>query len=283
MSTDQVVPAGRRRARVGLGRWALAAALCLVLAGGGAMLGYMRTPVYTAETRLAVGPESFAAMSVPGFVSASKELASNYARYVVDTNAGVDDLEKASNLPQGSLTSLSASPIPDSNIVIIEVESPSQSDALKAVAAAAQNLIDQVNSPPAESDAVLAALQDASQKVADQQQVVDKLRSDLDAAISGGDGVQIAAARGALARAQAVLMVDQVQQKARADVYTGQYQDGVMSVTLSVVRAATVTRDSRRAAVEWGVLVGLLVGAGISASFVRPPRGSRPSYSGGRR
>jgi uncharacterized protein involved in exopolysaccharide biosynthesis len=33
-----------------------AAVLCLVFAGGGAMLGYTRTPVYTAETRLAVGP-----------------------------------------------------------------------------------------------------------------------------------------------------------------------------------------------------------------------------------
>src|SRR5450756_1848419 len=101
MSADREVSVASRGARPGLLRWMLAAALCAVLAGGGAVFGYTRAPNYTAETRLAVGPESFAALSVPGYVSASIELASNYARYVVDTNAGVDDLEKASGLPLG--------------------------------------------------------------------------------------------------------------------------------------------------------------------------------------
>jgi capsular polysaccharide biosynthesis protein len=92
---------------------------------------------YTAEARVAVGAGDLTSGAIAGFPVAASQLASNYARYVNDRGVAATDL------PEN--VTLSASQIPESNVIRIEVESTDPEAARSAANTAAQLLVDAVN------------------------------------------------------------------------------------------------------------------------------------------
>lgn len=99
-----------------------------LLTAAGVGFGYAQAPVYTAETRLAVGPGALSTGEVTAFPQAARALAQDYARWVQnsaeDRTLGVD-----------SASRVNASPIPDSGVIRIEAQS---TDPAKAQAGAEQ-------------------------------------------------------------------------------------------------------------------------------------------------
>jgi len=123
--------------------------MCVVLAIVGAAAGFGLSTThqtqFTAEARLAVGSNSLQAYQVAGFAVASEALAANYARFVSGSPATSQALDDALQARVKEITSIDASPIPDSNVIRIEAGPPSADVARVAADAVAKSLLDQVN------------------------------------------------------------------------------------------------------------------------------------------
>ncbi|WP_116112813.1 hypothetical protein [Austwickia chelonae] len=113
------------------------------LIGGGTAL--VRPTTYTGETRLAIGHGEMSALNIPGYPTAAKEMASNYSRWVTDQ--GVAGLKTPPEV-----SSLSASPIPESSIIRIEAKGRDADAAVRASQQAADALTAEVNKSRAEND-----------------------------------------------------------------------------------------------------------------------------------
>lgn len=129
-------------------------ALCLLAA---LALSMLRKPVYTAETRLAVGAGEMSTLAIPGFPTASADLASSYSRWV--TMNGV----AGTPVPEGT-SSLMASPIPESNVLRIEAESANPDTAVAAAKLAGDKLVEEVLKVKTDNDPD-AIMADVKQKV----------------------------------------------------------------------------------------------------------------------
>ncbi len=151
-------PQASAEPREGLSAWEAlgrhrrsAAATTLVGALLGALVALMQPTTYTGEYRLAVGQGEMSALNIPGYPTATKDLASNYSRWVTDH--GVAGMR----LPEG-VTSLTASPLPDSSVVRIEATAEDPDTATAGAKSAADALSAEVNRARSENDpAVLLA------------------------------------------------------------------------------------------------------------------------------
>lgn len=104
-----------------------------------------RPVTYTGEMRLAVGQGEMSALNIPGYPSATRDMASNYSRWVTDQ--GVAGM----TLPDGVLT-LAASPMPGSSVIRIEATSHDADQARAAAQDAAEALTSEVARARAEND-----------------------------------------------------------------------------------------------------------------------------------
>src|SRR5918911_4044178 len=132
----------RSRDEVGLGpamrrRWPLTLVLVVLGALGGAVAARSQPTTYTAEERLAVGSGGLSAQAVPGFALASQELASNYARFVT---AGPVRSALPAQTARRVLT-VTASPVPESNVVRVEATATDPAAATVAAAKAGEWLV----------------------------------------------------------------------------------------------------------------------------------------------
>lgn len=93
---------------------------------------------YTAESRLAVGTGELNSLNIPGYPSASEDMAANYARWVTDRGA-------ADTFDVGDAVDLQASPLPESNVIRVEASSRNPDTAVAAADEAATALQDAVN------------------------------------------------------------------------------------------------------------------------------------------
>src|SRR3954454_4215176 len=113
-------------------------AVALGLAGG---LAYDLTlpTSYTAEVRLAVGGQTVAAQAVPGFALASQQLAADFARYVGPQQDSAV-LKQALGPRTAEVVSVAASPIPQSNVIRVEVVAHDSQTAVDGAHVVAQSL-----------------------------------------------------------------------------------------------------------------------------------------------
>lgn len=158
--------------------WRLAAVVTLAFTLLGVLAGVSREAVYTAEMRLAVGAGQLSTLSVPGFPTASEDLASSYARWV--TTVGVGEM----SLPDGAL-SLSASPIPESNVIRIEGTSRDSDVALETTETAAAALQDEINTVRTGNDPeeLLTQIRDLSAEELRLDLAVNRARGAYEAAL----------------------------------------------------------------------------------------------------
>lgn len=111
---------------IAIALWALLGALLLPL---------LKTPTVTAESRLVVGDQSLEAQAVPGYVTATQQLATTYARLVSS-----DGIKAAA----GNDAVITATPIPESVVIRIDATAATSEQAIHAADIAAQALIEAV-------------------------------------------------------------------------------------------------------------------------------------------
>jgi hypothetical protein len=264
MSTERVVPliALRRHKKV-------SALVVAVATAGGLGLALAWPTNYTAETRLAVGGTNLAATAVPGFALAAQEMAANYARYVnnADEQPG---LESALGVPDGTVQEVSASPIPASNVVRIEVVARDAGAATSAAAAVAESLIGQVNgSTDAEDEAAatLAEYTDISDQVSTAEQAADAAGKAVSQA-AGQPGADLGSLREAAAQAAAQLEILKIQQQALGQKYRAQVEaTSERAADLALVQPAVSTGSNLLPNLERFGLAGAVMGAGLALAL----------------
>jgi hypothetical protein len=243
------------------------------------LVWFLVTPSsYTAESRLAVGEQTVSTLRIPGYVKATAELASNYARYVEDTPAIRD------GLPDGGrgVSRISASPIPDSSVIRVEVVASTETAAVRGVNAVAQELLDQVVTSEDDLVAARQAFSDAylayrtAQAAADAAQgTVRALTADprTDPAV-----LQAATTTADQAAAQAALL--DLHQEALGSTYRSAFADTAEAPTLSTIVAAESAPADTASRLQRGLVVGLLVGGVLAALDVYRRRRRGTDVSG---
>lgn len=232
--------------------------LTLLLVGALTALGVFAgraTPVsHTAETRLAVGAGEMSAFAIPGFPLASRELASNYARWVQNTAADP-------SLATPGVTEVRASPIPDSNIVRIEAEGSTPQAAKAGATAAAQRLVEEVNT--ARAEASITSTKAAFDKLAEQAGAAEARVSALQAQLGNRSG---APTQERLAEANAAASKLRLERDAKGELYRRLVSQSSAGSDLKIVQETAATGDDHVALMARYGLLGL--GAGLVLSFL---------------
>jgi hypothetical protein len=239
---------------------------------------FLATPsTYTAESRIAVGHETLSAIQVPGYVSATQQLASDYARYVQDT------LSERSQLPDGGagVRSISASPIPESNIIRVEVQATTAFVAVADAKAVTESLLEKVSGTNPD-------LQKAQQAFS--QAYVDFQKAEAQATAAGDHVAALRANpsvnRSALDAAQAVAN-QQSAEAARLDLeqqalganYRAAYSDAKATPSLTIMRSASGGVSDWSSRLQRDLLMGVLGGVLLACAYVylRERRSGRTS------
>jgi hypothetical protein len=253
-----------------LRRHRLATAVVVLLAvAAGIAAGLLRPATFTAEARVAVAGNSLSAQAVPGFALASQELAADYARYVNDAQQQ-SDLAARLGVRADTVEEVSASPIPDSSVVRIEVTARDAGVATRAAATVADALLRQVNDSASATDeaaATLAQYTDMADQVAAAQQAADAADA---AAANPGAVADVEQLRQAAAQAKSQLSILQVQQEALGQKYRSQVASTTDDAAgLTLVQEAAVAGDDRLAHVQQFGLAGLVAGALLALLLAR--------------
>ncbi|MDQ1485293.1 MAG: hypothetical protein QOJ62_986 [Actinomycetota bacterium] len=267
--------------------WPVTAILIALGLAAGFAAASRHAATYTAEARVAVGGQDLSSQAIPGFAQASQALAADFARYVSLPQQG-PAIEKG--LPGGisQVLSLSASPVPSSNIISIEATSHRPDVAVAAVRLAMNALMTAVNNPakatlPAR---LLTQYQAMAAQVAQASVTLDAAKQHL--AVLTADktstDADIAAARAAVVAAGSAYDGLKIQQSALGNRYQAAATSTAPSSDLSIIQQASVIFDNKRSSKDKFALAG--AGAGALLALViaallarmRPKRSSRAPH-----
>jgi capsular polysaccharide biosynthesis protein len=113
----------------------------LLLVGAAVAVGHYRKPTWTSDARLSVGELSPSTQSAPGIVEANQQLASAYSR-AINANAVLTPVSKRLGLRNPEVNKrLSASPIPDSPIILVSAKAPTERGAIATAEAGTLSLV----------------------------------------------------------------------------------------------------------------------------------------------
>lgn len=233
---------------------------------------------YTAEVRLAVGTGEMSSLQIPGYPTASRDMAENYARWVTTTGAG------GKVITDGSVE-LSASPLPDSNIVRLEAKSTDADAATTAAADAAAALRDEVNKVREEDDPekVLQEIEDhaAEVAIANEHTIVlgDAYRDAYAQVVAGTlTEADIQDWESQYADAQSYYRSLNAQQVAREARYQRLVSQNTTEADLTIVQEAGVTGNDKVSNLQRYGLIGLVGGGviGFGAAHLAYRRSARP-------
>ncbi|WP_288798442.1 hypothetical protein [uncultured Arsenicicoccus sp.] len=241
-------------------RWWLALAIPLALAVVGYMLGAAKAPIYTAEARTTVGSGNISAGAITGFPQATQQMAANYARWVNDRG-----VEGKGDIPAG--TEVTASPIPDSNVIRIEAKSPDKEAAVQSAQKAADDLAEAVNSKKGESDPAVT-LQQLNKVASDwgQAKAASEAANTTAQRAIGADrpAATVAAAQQRAAQTASRTAVLQAQMDALSEKYRQQISQGSQAANLIVVKPAELAESTKASNQQRYALGGLVLGLGLA-------------------
>ncbi|WP_168583470.1 YveK family protein [Gephyromycinifex aptenodytis] len=232
-------------------------ALCLALGlllGIGAALALPAS--HTAESRVAVVPANTNAYNIAGYPVGARELASDFARWVQNETT-------ADRWTPEGVSSVSASPIPDSAVIRIEVQAGDADTAVKGAQEVAETLVATAAEAQKEHDPATAYR--VFKKIAPK---VAAARADLSAAEtqyaravgSEATAAKIKSTRNALVASQTKLAEIQLQQDAAGELYRRLYVNVAGNSSLKVISPAATQGDPGRSTMIRYGLLGL--GAG---------------------
>jgi capsular polysaccharide biosynthesis protein len=126
--------------------WSLILVCVLVCAGAGVAIGLLRSPVYKAQSQLFVGSFDVRSVAIPGFVTASQQLADAYSRLAASDAVVVPVARQVGLTPAQVRERLSSSNVPAAPVVRLTAEGPSQRAAVDLGRAASNETVAQVTS-----------------------------------------------------------------------------------------------------------------------------------------
>jgi uncharacterized protein involved in exopolysaccharide biosynthesis len=242
--------------------------LGIVAAVAGIAYGLQRTPTYTAESRLAIGSIDIATVSVPGYTSAAESLAASYSRAVASTQVARKVGRKAGISAQQAAVDVTASPIPNSPVIVIDGTASSERQAIllaNAGSVALRQFVANATKSPDQSP-LLNAYRDAQNKL---QAAKDTLRRRKQAQSLAGTGASQQPVNAANARVQ---LLD-LQARTIAAQYQNTLQNRPSSDFVRVLSNATIaTSDRNQRLVLFGVgggLAGLVIGLALATLRAR--------------
>lgn len=269
--------AARKPAPLAALRRHVGVSILVVLLCIGILLTYViqQPRTYGAEARVAVTGNGLSSDALGAFPLASQELAANYARYVNNAEAQ-SALEEEMGVPAGVVDRVSASPIPESNVVRIEVRATDEAIAVSAAQRIADSLITLVNDTStrdADTADALAQYTEFSNQVAAAEQAADAAQLAVDEALGRASsgfprpGDDIGVLRTSAAEADAQLAILNVQMQALGDRYRSLVTQVTTPANLQVVEPAASTGDDLVVQTSRFGLVGLVIGGGLAAAL----------------
>lgn len=230
-------------------------------------LGFLMPTMHNAQMRLVVGSEDLRAVALPGYALGTRQQASNYARYI--NNATKKEA------PGGIPATISASPIPESNVIIVESQAATSADAVKGAEAAAKTLQDAVASVRAanNTDAVWSEVEQLSKEEAEAHIARDAAAGEYERvkSLPGATPAAKEKARLDFANKETEHNMKKMRRDAAASRYRELVQRSANEVELEVVQAATATGSTSSSNIQKGALGGLLLGGviGLSGALLR--------------
>lgn len=245
-----------------LPHWRKLGACLLLGALVGLGAGLTRPVESTAEARAVVGSHDLAAYQVAGFAAASQQLAESYARYVTDLSVKSEVLRAELNNEQmGRVRSVSSSPIPDSNVLRIEVRA---TDPKVAVAAAS-----------AVTSALIRISQASDRKTP--EQLLKEYRAVTQELASQREAAGVVGPEQGKAQAQSEILA--LRQRAIGAAYQDSVTSPPTQSELELIQPAAVSANSRSRTLQLYGLCGGLVGLTAASGYIlaqtrreRPPR-----------
>ncbi|MFT3886593.1 MAG: hypothetical protein QM713_00270 [Arachnia sp.] len=237
--------------------WVKGVAAAVIGAIVGVAAGFAMPVSFTAEARVAVGAGDLTSGAVAGYPLAAAGLASNYARYVNDRGVAQIDV------PAG--VTLSASQIPESNVIRIEAVSADAAAATSAANTAAEELVNLVNAGGRQSiDDVFAAFTDAAKEDAKNQTQLTAAQRDLDLLLNDEDAKNdaIKAARDKVTEASANAAATSAKAGALRQKYANLVDGAKTAANLQLIRTSNDVASNRKSRLSQLGLLGLIAGAG---------------------
>lgn len=209
------------------------------------IVGLLRPPTYTAQARLAVGRINVATTSAPGVVAASQSLASAYSRAI-----GADGVNERTKRKVPDPGSVSASPIPESPVILVEAEADSASKAIETANAASDALIayiNELNSNQSESERLLKVYEDAKDEIA-------RLQTELQDLPAGSEDANLAKAQ---------LSVEELKVNASEEAYRGSLEENTSGNDLRVLTSAQEASSDRKSVLKLLLFAAVVGGAAL--------------------
>lgn len=244
---------------------AIPLAACLVLAF---VLATLRAPVYTAEAQLGIGRIDVSTYSIPGFVSASRDLAEAYSRALTTTAVTRTLARQLDTRPAEVASRLTASPIPESPVMVVTAKGPSERDAVELANAAQTALIAYVtrlNRSNPDSARLLRAFERASIRL----RIAREARASRSSARSGS-----------LDELDAAVAKAELEVKTLSGLYRASQEGQAATEVIQVLSPASSAESDSRAVLQQllfvGLVAGLVAGVGVALLRARSPLLSAP-------
>lgn len=255
----------------------IAAAALVACTAGGVAWGYSQPVEYVAQAQLIAGATGVSTNGLPAQAAASQSLAASYAR-VFSGDAVQTALREAvgPDVPRAT-----ASPIPDSSIILIEVEAEDPDLAVRTADAGVDALEAEVAgllSNAAAVEAVTASLTEANVRLANAERA-------LAAAQAAQDALPNPEANPAVSEAVAAASAAAKTADAEVDALTARYTKviGESAPANAVRRLASgeLTADTSARRIQLGYAVGVvggcIVGGGLAYALAAARARRRPS------
>ena len=217
------------------------------------LVGLVRTPTYTARTRLAVGGlNATNPASLTGFADAAQQLAQTYSRSVQGDGVVGDVARRMNARPEQVRPHLSAAPIPETPVFSLAATSGSPDGAIRLSTLASQALVGEVDRASQADPARL--LNEYRTAELEREQVSSRVDA---LAATGGAG---------LAAAQAELLAAQARATSLRNAYGVSEQSG--TVPLQVIQRANQASSDSLSVLQLlafvAVVLGLILGMAIA-------------------
>jgi uncharacterized protein involved in exopolysaccharide biosynthesis len=248
--------------------WLLLVVSVLLCAGVGVAAGLLRTPEYKAESQLFVGSFDVRSVAVPGFVTASVQLADAYSRLASSDAVVVPVSRRVGLSPDEVDRRLTTSNIPGSPVVRLDAVGSSRRAALRLVRAATNETVARIRGltvRTAEADRVLGQFQAAAAAAQKAESRAALLRARRD----GGQAIR----RQTIIDAQTKAETARLRATALGNLYGEARANSRGAAQAHVIRAAVSASDDRSEVLQrlilLGAAAGLVLGAALAALHQR--------------
>ena len=238
--------------------WLLVLVSVLVCAGAGVAIGLLRSPVYKAQSQLFVGSFDVRSVAIPGFVTASQQLADAYSRLAASDTVVVPAARQLGLSPATVRERLSSSNVPGSPVVRLTAEGPSRHAAIDLARAASNETVNQVRVLTTRTDEggqLFARFKTAAAKSQQADARVARLHSR-------------GASQQAILAAQTDAQTAKLEVQTLANLYGEARANSGGAAQAHVVNAAVTATSDRGQVLQQlvllGVVAGLVAGAGLA-------------------